>query len=223
MNGTVIAASVGVWLMLMFDNSELSQSGVQMLHAGSRKLFRYWEALRAERPCPNRSDIDLRQIVEIIPNMVILNWNVGDKTWLYRLAGTEVCNLMDRNLTGEDALGGWDSFERDIVLKSLTIANERKQPCLVRMRFDYIGAPKLALEMVLLPVFDQKSQQVQLFGSVFPLLNGRQFLPAKLVRRELVSARMIWTEHETGDALVDQIGRKAAPMLRVINGGLSAN
>ena len=91
------------------------------------------------------------------------------------------------------------------------------------MRFDYVGAPKLAAELIALPVFDYNCQQIQLLGSVFPLLNGRQFLPAKLVRRELVSARMIWTEHETGDALVAQIGRKAVPMLRVINGGLSCN
>jgi hypothetical protein len=223
MNGTVFAVAVGVWLMVMSNNSELSQSGVQMLHAGSRKLFRYWEALRAERPCPNRSDIDLRQIVEIMPNMVILDWNQRCQTWRYRLIGTEVCNLMNRSLTGEDALSGWDSFERDVVSKSFEIAKERKQPCLVRMRLDYVGAPKLAAEMITLPVLDQKSQQVQLFGSLFPLLNGRQFLPAKLVRRELVSTRMIWTEHGTGDALVAQIGRKALPMLRVINGGLNSN
>ena len=209
--------------MVMSNNSELSQSGVQMLHAGSRKLFRYWESLRAERPCPNRSDIDLRQIVEIMPNMVILDWDPPSKTWRYRLVGTEICSLMDRSLTGEDALGGWDPFERNVVSKSFAIAKERKQPCLVRMRFDYVGAPKLAAELIALPVFDYNSQQIQLLGSVFPLLNGRQFLPAKLVRRELVSARMIWTEHETGDALVAQIGRKAVPMLRVINGGLSCN
>jgi hypothetical protein len=223
MNGTVIAVSVGVWLMVMSNNSELSQSGVQMLHAGSRKLFRYWEALRAERPCPNRSEIDLRQIVEIMPNMVILDWEPASETWRYRLVGTEVCSLMDRSLTGEDALSGWDSFERNVVSKSFAIAKERKQPCLVRMRFDYVGAPKLAAEMIALPVFDVKRQEVQLFGCLFPLLNGRQFMPATLVRRELVSARMIWTEHETGDALVAQIGRKAVPMLRVINGGLSCN
>jgi hypothetical protein len=209
--------------MVMSNNSELSQSGVQMLHAGSRKLFRYWEALRAERPCPNRSEIDLRQIVEIMPNMVILDWDSPSATWRYRLVGTEVCSLMDRSLTGEDALSGWDSFERDVVSKSFTIAKERKQPCLVRMRFDYAGAPKLAAEMIALPVFDQKTQQTQLFGSLFPLLSGGPLLPARLVRRELVSARMIWTEHETGDALVSQIGRKAVPMLRVINGGLSCN
>jgi hypothetical protein len=223
MNGTVIAGSLGVWFMVMSNNSELSQSGLQMLHAGSRKLFRYWEALRAERPCPDRSEIDLRQIVEIMPNMVILDQDQLNRTWRYRLVGTEVCGLMDRSLTGEDALAGWDSFERDVVSKSFSIAKERKQPCLVRMRLEYAGAPKLAAEMIALPVFDHKTQQVQLFGSFFPLLNGRQFLPAKLVRRELVSARMIWTEHETGDALVTQIGRKALPMLRVINGGLSCN
>lgn len=207
--------------MSMFTNSEVSQTGMQMLHPGSRKLFRYWEGLRAERPCPERSDIDLRQIVEIMPNLVILEMNHNIKEWSYRLAGTEVCALMDGSQTGKNALAGWDSFEKNVVAKSFAIAQERKQPCLVRMRFVFEGAPILPAEMVVLPVFDAKTQQVQLIGGVFPLLNGKTFIAAPFKRRELVSARMIWTEHEIGDVMLEHVGRRATPMLRVINGGLS--
>lgn len=207
--------------MSMFNNSEVSETGMQMLHPGSRKLFCYWEGLRAERPCPERKDIDLRQIIEIMPNLVILELNKLRQEWTYRLAGTEVCELMDGSQTGKNALAGWDSFEKNVVAKSFAIAQERKQPCLVRMRFVFEGAPILPAEMVALPVFDPKTQQTQLIGGLFPLLNGKPFFAAPLMRRELVSARMIWTEHETGDALLEQVGRNAAPMLRVINGGLS--
>lgn len=206
--------------MTMFNNSEVSPTGMQMLHPGSRKLFRYWEGLRAERPCPERGDIDLRQIVEIMPNLVILELNPIFQEWIYRLAGTEVCALMDGSQTGKDALSGWDSFEKSVVAKSFAIAKERKQPCLVRMRFVFEKAPILAAEMVALPVLESKTQQIQLIGGLFPLLNGKPIVTAGLVRRELVSARMIWTEHETGNALLDHVGRKAGPMLRVINGGL---
>ena len=207
--------------MSMFNSSEVSQTGTQMLHPGSRKLFRYWEALRAERPCPERGDIDLRQIVEIMPNLLILEPGRSDQSWNYRLAGTEICALMNSSQTGQNALAGWDHFEKEVVANSLTISQDRKQPCLVRMRFVFDGAPVLAAEMVVLPVLENKTQHVQLLGGLFPLLNGRNFFPAPLLRRELVSARMIWTEHEAGDALLSQIGRKSSPMLRVINGGLS--
>ena len=207
--------------MSMFNNSEISQTGMQMLHPGSRKLFRYWEALRAERPCPERSDIDLRQIVEIMPYLVILEMNTSLQEWVYRLAGTEICALMNGNQTNKNALAGWDSFEKKIVSQSFAIAQERKQPCLVRMRFIFDGAPILPAEMVALPVLDAKTQETQLLGGIFPLLNGKPFVAAPLSRRELVSARMIWTEHETGDALLEQVGRKPTPMLRLINGGLS--
>ena len=209
--------------MVMSNNSEASQSGVQMLHPGSRKLFRYWEALRAERPCPNRSDIDLRQIVEIMPNLAILELDSLHSKWIYRLAGTEICTLMGSTQTGKNALAGWDSFERGVVSKSLIIAQDRAQPCLVRMRLIYESAPILPVEMVVLPVYDEKTQKTQLFAGIFPLLGGRTFLPAPLLRRELVSTRMIWTENETGDALLEQVGRKVSPMLRVIQGGLASH
>ncbi len=207
--------------MSMFNSSEVSQTGMQMLHPGSRKLFRYWEALRAERPCPDRNDIDLRQIVEVMPNMVILEFNPLLQEWTYRLAGTKVCELMDGSQTGKNAMAGWDSFERNVVAKSFAIAQARKQPCLVRMRFVYENAPIMAAEMLVLPVIESKTQQIQLFGGLFPVLNGKPSAPARLIRRELVSARMIWTEHETGDALLEHVGRKAPPMLRLINGGLA--
>ncbi len=209
--------------MVMSHNSEASQSGVQMLHPGSRKLFRYWEALRAERPCPNRGDIDLRQIVEIMPNLAILEFDGARNKWIYRLVGTEICTLMGSDQTSKDALAGWDSFEKDVVSKSLALAQDRAQPCLVRMRLVFNGAPILPAEMVILPVYDDKLEQIQLFAGIFPLLGERTFWPAPLQRRELVSTRMIWTEHETGDALLDQVGRKATPMLRVIQGGLSSH
>jgi hypothetical protein len=209
--------------MPMTINQDVSQTGMQMLHPGSRKLFRYWESIRAERPCPERSDINLRQIVEIMPNMVILEMNQLQTQWVYRLAGTEVCVLTNGGKTGQDALADWDNFEREVVSKAFAISQDRKQPCLVRMRFVFDKAPILAAELIILPVFDAKTQQTQLIGGLFPLLNGKQLLTSALVRRELVSARMIWTEHEAGDALMAQIGLTAKPYLRLIQGGLPPN
>jgi hypothetical protein len=202
-------------------SSEFTAPQAPMMHPGSRKLFRYWEALRAERPCPDRTEIDLRQLVDIIPHIVIIEMNSQFQEWQYRLAGTAVCELFGDSLTGLNALAGWDRFEKSAVAKSFGIAQARKQPCLVQMRIIRDAAQLISAELIVLPVFDAKLGQTQLLGGLFPLLNGKPFIPARAIRRELVSARMIWTEHETGNELVEQVGREARPFLRVIEGGRS--
>ncbi|MDE2447254.1 MAG: PAS domain-containing protein, partial [Alphaproteobacteria bacterium] len=133
--------------MSITHNPEISFSSTPMLHPGSRQLFRYWEALRAERPCPDRSEIDLRQLIEIMPNIVILEANSMLQTWQYRLAGTAVCDLFDGSQTGRNALDGWDRFEQGMVAKSFGIAHARKQPCLVQMRIVYESAPLVSAEL----------------------------------------------------------------------------
>ncbi|MDE2446594.1 MAG: hypothetical protein KGO94_10470, partial [Alphaproteobacteria bacterium] len=90
---------------------------------------------------------------------------------------------------------------------------------LVQMRIVYESAPLVSAELIALPVFDSKLGQTQLLGGLFPILNGKALYASRVIRRELVSARMIWTEHEAGNALLDHVGRQARPMLRVIEGG----
>jgi hypothetical protein len=205
--------------MQVFDKPELDQAGTQILHPGSRALFRHWESIRAERACPKREDVDLRQIVEIVPDLMILEKNMLNSGWQYRLAGTRVCELFQCEMTGKDALAGWDTFERDVVSKSLDITLTRLQPCLARMRFITERGSVIATEMIGLPIYSSEHGKVQIFGGLFPFLDRGLDLIDKPVRRELVSSRMIWTEHQQGDALLDMIGRKASSFLRVIQGG----
>jgi hypothetical protein len=205
--------------MQLIDKPDLDQAGTQILHPGSRSLFRHWEAIRAERPCPSRQDIDLQQIIPIIPDLMIIEKNIMKTGWQYRLAGTRLCEIMNGELTGRDALGGWDSFERNVVSKSLDITLNRLQPCLVRMRFISDRGNVLAAEMIALPILDRNNETVQIIGGIFPFAKHSSFTNDPMMRRELVSARMIWTEHEQGDALLTITGRKAPAALRVIQGG----
>jgi hypothetical protein len=205
--------------MQLIDKPGFDQAGTQILHPGSRALFRHWESIRAERPCPSRQDIDLHQIIQIIPDLIIIEKNILKTGWQYRLAGTRLCELMNGDLTGRDALGGWDSFERDVVSKSLDITLNRLQPSLVRMRFISMLNNVLAAEMIALPILDRAGENVQIIGGIFPFDTSRTLEIDPMMRRELVSARMIWTEHEQGDALLNEVGRKVHAKLRVIQGG----
>ena len=204
------------------DRNNIDKSSAHIIHAGSRHLFRYWEALRAERPCPTRGEVEMAKLAQVLPHIAIMQKS-EIATWQFRLAGGEVCELLQAQVTGQDVLVGFDSFERDVIGKTLNLAAERLQPVLVRMRLLYTGAQAIAAEMLALPVWDGASHKVQLLGGLFAFKGEHDRASGLLQRRELVSARVIWTEHEHGDNLLDQVGRKAAPHLRIIQGGLSAS
>jgi hypothetical protein len=206
--------------MQVNDKAGLDQAGTQILHPGCRTLFRHWEAIRAERACPNRDDIHLRHISEIVPDLVILEKNLLKSGWQYRLAGTRVCDLFQCELTGKDALSGWDDFERNVVTESLEVSLTQLQPCLVRMRFINERGTVIAAEMIGLPITATKGGSIQILGGLFPFVDISQLPPAALVRRELVSARTIWTEHGQNETILGNIGRKTRFEPRVIQGGL---
>jgi hypothetical protein len=206
--------------MQVNNKADLDQAGTQILHPGCRALFRHWEAIRAERPCPNRDDINLRHISEIVPDLVILEKHWLKSDWQYRLAGTRVCDLFQCELTGKNALSGWDDFERNVVAESLEVSLTRLQPCLVRMRFINERGAIIAAEMIGLPIAAKHGGSIQILGGLFPFLDISQLPPAELVRRELVSARTIWTEHCQNETFLANVGQKTRFEPRVIQGGL---
>jgi hypothetical protein len=206
--------------MRAFDTPELDQTGTQIIHPGSRALFRYWETIRAENACPSRRDFDLRDVSNLIPNLTIIEKNRLRTNWEYRLVGTKVGELFQQQLTGTDALMGWGHFERDVISRSLDITYTRLQPYLVRMRLVTQRGHMIAAETIGLPILASNDGPVQIIGGVFPFLDHNGFDDSQIVRREMVSARMIWTEHEQGNALLEAAGRLTYPQLRVIQGGL---
>jgi hypothetical protein len=207
--------------MQVTDKTSFDQAAIQILHPGSRALFRYWESLRAERPCPNRKDVDLHHIVNIVPDMMIIEKNILNTGWQYRLAGTRVCEFYRSELTGKDVLAGWDGFERNVVAKCFDVTQQRLQPSLVRMRFISDLGNTIAAEMIALPIHTIDEAKVQIIGGFFPFVAHNRNAVDHLVRRELVSARMIWTEHDQGDLSVASADPKTGSHLRVIQGGLN--
>ncbi len=206
--------------MLVSDKIEIESATTKILHPGCRALFRYWESLRAERPCPRKDELDLKQIVQIVPFLSIIEHVTETKPWKFRLAGTQICAVFGREMTGLDALSGWDGFERNVIGNCLHMSKDRLQPSLIRMRFISEQNEVLAAEMIGLPVQNGKFAPVEILGGIFPFFDDKPKRPFIYQKRELVSARMVWTEHCVGDQLLDVVGRKIPVKLQVIQGGL---
>ena len=205
-----------------------NEQDTQMLHPGSRQLFRYWEALRAEKAYPRREDVDFAAIKAVMPDLVIVERDHLRNSFRYRLAGGRVCALFGANLTGADVFTGWDHFETDVIRRHLEIALTHFQPAVIRMRLTTDRDQQLAAELVVLPVQMQNSNRVQLIGGMFPFRPAAGLGHSIIAARELVSARVIWTEHlgavpaQPESVFLEAGDRPVIRNFRLINGGLAS-
>ena len=207
--------------MLVNDSKELSQAYSHILHPGTRTLFRFWEKIRAENAAPNRDDLDLKQISNIVPNLVMLERDHLHQTYKWRLAGSQTCSLFRQQLTGTDALAGWDSFERNTLKQLFDTVVASLQPCLVRFRLTTDSDQVLGAELLGVPIHARNGSRFHILGGVFPFRDISALAYGAITHRELSGARSIWTEHLPGDKLVAGLrnGSNMATGLRLIRGG----
>ncbi len=180
----------------MIQDSTVEDHGDgQILHPGSRQLFRQWEMLRAERACPTREDFEFAPLKTILPDIVVIDRDFLRNSFRFRLAGTRVCALFNQNLTARNVMDGWDGFESDIMSRHLLTVINQQQPAVIRMRLTTDRGQVIAAELILLPVQMRESHRMQIIGGLFPFRAAQSLGHSGIVKRELVSARVIWTEH----------------------------
>jgi hypothetical protein len=200
----------------------------QMLHPGSRQLFRYWETLRAEKAYPRREDFEFSAVASAMPDLVVIERDHLRKSFRYRLAGSRVCTLFGFNLTATDVFASWGSFETEVIRRHLDIALIKFQPVVIRLRLTTDRSQVLAAELVALPVQVQDSARIQLIGGIFPFRPAAALGHSAITARELVSARIIWTEHQAAEpvrevpSIVVPGERPVSRHFRLIEGGLTS-
>ncbi len=206
--------------MLVNDETTLSQDETAILHPSSRMLFRFWESMRADQPAPRREDLDLKQIRPLVPSLFIGEHVAKSKMYRWRLAGTAVCELYRRELTGTNLLSGWDAFEADTIGRFLSAVITARQPAVLRFRLHTDREQIVGAEMAAFPLLAAGGGAVHVFGGLFPFRETWSLGYTALTAFELTAARQIWTENIPPEA------RAAAPAqprrsFQVISGGLS--
>ncbi len=206
--------------MLVNGNKDASQAYPQIVHPGTRALFRYWEKLRGENAAPRRDDLDLRQISAIVPNLLMLDRDNLRQTYKWRLSGSETSLLYRQPLTGADALAGWSGFERETLKQRFDAVVTSLQPCLIRYHLTTDTEEVIGAELLGLPMQARNGMRFHVFGGIFPLRDIPAMSYGGITHLELSGARTIWTEPLPGDTLL-----ASAPLqpggLRLIKGGLA--
>ena len=208
------------------ENSISQRTPDEILHPDSRALFRYWESVRGELSIALRSDIDLKQIKHLLPWLAILQRHPLKPDYRWRLAGTGVCQIWKRELTGQQFMDDWDRFERDTVCRLMDNVIASHQPCVARFRAVYQDGETLGIEMLSLPVMATDGRTTQVLAAVVPFRAPYWLGQSDLTRLELASVKMIWTEHSAQtlkhvpDVVPADRQANTTPLFRVIEGGL---
>lgn len=198
-----------------------SQDESHILHPSSRKLFRFWEAMRAENAAPRRDQLDLAQVRAIVPYLFIGEYQERSGIFCWRLAGTGICELYRRELTGTDMLAGWDSFEADSIGRFLLGTITGRQPCVLRFRFETNLRDLIGAELAGFPLTAADGNSTHILGGLFPFRETLSPDYNGLVNFELAAARSIWTENLPAEIPKDRGESGGLRNFRVITGGRS--
>lgn len=206
--------------MLVKDESFETQDDSSILHPSSRTLFRYWETIRAERPAPTREDLDLKKIRSLVPHLYIGEYVESAQTFRYRLAGTAICELYRRELTGTSMASDWDLFENDVIVRFLTGTMTMRQPSILRFRAWTDRDEMVGCEMTAFPLTAADGQSTHIVGGIFPF-HQPTLAHDGLARFELSAARHIWIENLPVEVAGPRKPASPRRVLHVIAGGRS--
>jgi hypothetical protein len=198
------------------DTIHVRATPEEMLHPGSRVLFRYWATIRGEMSAPPRDCLDLKKIHELVPFAFMIERKPG-KAHAWRLAGTQVCELWGMELTGKPALMQGERFEGDTLARLLDRVIDGHQPFVARFRLDFAGDASVAAEFIGLPLTPRNGTGAHVFGVMMPFHEIHRSRHDRVTGFELTAARALWTEPVPG---ARDMSAKFAPQgFQVINGG----
>jgi hypothetical protein len=199
---------------LASDTNVITKPPGDALHPGSRAIFRHWEAIRGESSAPHRDDLDLRQLCQFVSWLFIMERSPRTGGYLWRLAGSKVCELWRRELTGSEVLTGLDRFEVETIQRLLDGVSRNLQPCALRLRLTTSLGQMIDAEIIALPL-RARDGSIHVFGGVLPFRDAEALGHERIAGIELSGARTIRTEPVPGEHI---LARAKVP-LRLVSGG----
>lgn len=196
-----------------------------VMHPTSRELFRTWERIRGEEAAPLRSDVTMRELIAIVPWVSILHRDLHKMSYVYRLAGSAVCETMGRQLTGTTAFNDWPNFDRETIIRGLDTVVGMKQPCVGRFLAHSFGGREVGFELAAVPIMAADGADVHALVTIAPFRDARGIVTDPLVGFQVRKIRILWSDQLPGKPISrpisssDEVRRINSSFLRVIDGG----
>jgi len=204
--------------------TRLSPSGhghPTLLHPENIALLRLWRGLCAgdtgNEGIPHKREMTPRAMVRLLPWIGLAERRHGGHL-AWRLAGSGLCRLWRRELTGEELFHDWPTFEHRTLLRLLDGALKARRPVMARMRLsDARTTAVITAELLALPL--RGGNAPLLLISLAPLGETPDTALCRVSSAELLSLRMLPAAAQTPPAPPMKPARGRT--LRIIPGGLS--
>jgi hypothetical protein len=160
-----------------------------MKHRNNHFAVGYWSLIRRGRPAPDQSDIDPKALKRLLPFVFLLDSRHSH--FVYRLAGTTLCERYGGELRGRDFLAQWDRDSRKQVSTLLNNSLAESKPLCLTSVGTTADCRMIEIETVLMPITFNGEAPVRFLGvaqvltDATPLL-GRSIAFEKLVASDLV-------------------------------------
>lgn len=174
----------------------LARRGDEMIHSEIRALYSYWEQLRAGRPCPDRTEVDPRDIAADSRHLIILE-DLGRGNIRFRLAGSGLLDAFGFDLRGMSARAIMEGKSRESIVE--LIAETIAEPGVGYARL--IAPDGVSVwEMVLLPLRGSLGSVDRMIGCLHPV-NGRVIEPGPVPLRFTIDSMSIQSvlSHEAAE------------------------
>lgn len=139
-----------------------------MRHQVNKDLYAYWSDLRGDRPAPDRSELDLLALRDVLADTFIVEEGV-DGSFPLRVSGTRVETIWGDDRKGSCFSEVWRPGDRLDVISVLAHVAQDAAPVVASVRAQAPGDACLDLELLLLPLRYFGRSQTRILGALLPL------------------------------------------------------
>ncbi|MEM7428268.1 MAG: PAS domain-containing protein [Pseudomonadota bacterium] len=165
-----------------------------ILHPAARDVFAVWDAIRQGRSAPCRSELDLRSIKRLLPNIALIERHPLKFEFSFRLAGTGLRKIFGKELTDKDFMAIWPRVERSTIAGLASDVILRHKPASIRFKGFTSDGRAETIELLMLPLLPARRNVTHILATMVPVAEPYWLGDQPVVRTELISIREIWIE-----------------------------
>lgn len=159
----------------------------------SQLLYGYWNEVRGERIAPRRFDIEPSRITSLLPETFILERNSREE-YLFRLAGTKVCEQFGREFRGSNMLDLFEAADRDVLERVLESTCKEGAVGVVTLEAAGRSGRSSRLEMLLLPLVHSGLEISRVLGCLTTSETPAWLGQEPITTQRLKTFNLIWPD-----------------------------
>lgn len=162
-----------------------------MRQAATKRIFEYWNRIRAGRSAPSREEIEPSDIRHFLSDTFILDVSGRLRVVSYRLAGTRLCAAYGRELKGYGFLCNFAEENGFDVMRTLSRVYRDFKPQLISILAETVSGKTVEYEMLLLPLKPVSDGEMRILGIATPAETPYWLGADPLTLNRIVSMRTV--------------------------------